>query len=118
MCNTLHKDSKPILPSGYGYKIFSWVDGYLCPITSVWSGIKYKRDAYNKWDMEKCDGFCFLLTLNEAKRLLGDWIPGVYEIRKIHYYGGMGKHDEDFITGKSTYEIALCRAFTILEAVR
>ena len=124
MCNKLHSDSKPIKASGVGYKLFTKGSrGSLCPMARD-TDYEYAPDGWIVWDffIDRClikdHGFCFLLSLKEARRLLRHWTASTCVIHKIQYEEGLGKHKENRITSQGSYVTALCRRFRIMEEVK
>lgn len=123
MCNNLHKNSKRNWERkfgdnkdyGIGYKVFC---KHRKNKNILYPAVKkgyYKIGEWIKWDQTLAvdsDGFCFFLTLKNAKkytRFDGD------TIRKIRYRKGIGYHLEpclDYI------RVAICKEFKILEEVK
>ena len=105
MCNSLHEDSQPIPKSGLAWKVFSKINGKLYP----WSCHIYNPYIPGKWYRwsrpEEGDGFCFLLTRQQARefKCRGD------VILRIEYRGGLGCHKSDGVT------VAICKEFRIIE---
>ena len=124
MCNKLHSDSKPIKASGVGYKLFTkGSKGIRYPMAK---DIRYEKehDGWIVWDSSialcliKDNGFCFLLSLKEARRLLRHWTASNCVSHRILYEGGLGKHKENNITSQGSYITALCKRFRIMEEVK
>jgi hypothetical protein len=114
MCNYLHVDSKSIPKEGNGYKLVHFDKK---KILSCVNSTQYKG-KHVVWSGYDFSGFCFFLSLKEAKRAQMDWaweVPNFLEPRRfpaiieIEYKKGLGQHREKgFIVGHS-YQIALCR---------
>jgi hypothetical protein len=143
MCNKLHNDSIPIEESGIAYKIFSRQsikksktgEKRLFKMTESSFNIHsiFEENTWIKWDSKLYydqDGFCFLLTKEEAELLATAWSFWIntsewvntsetkFEIRKIEYKNGLGKHLENGIIEKRPFLIALCKDFKIGELVK
>ena len=130
MCNFMHNDSVPIKKSGKGWKIFekpqlSWIklkpmaqlNARPYPINEsiIWEDYLF-QPMYDQIENKNEKGFCFFLTRKEAQRCFDDW---VYNhnciIRRIEYKQGLGKHNENGISGSHLYYlVALTKEFKIL----
>jgi len=124
MCNKLHYDSIPIPESGEGWKIVIENKDKPGDLLSIVDHYRYKRFG-DKISFEKtlftdkC-GFCFFLTLDEAKRASSayDWTLRKenfeQKIVKIVYGGGLGTHSEPFFIADHEFQIALCKEFEVV----
>jgi hypothetical protein len=115
MCNSLHKNSKPIDKVGFGYKIVA--NDKNCFRGAFNSTIKFYTGEKYTWfkSYPKNQGFCFFLSKKEAERFNRRLLPTCYafNVVKIQYSGGMGCHTERNSI-KGAWKMALCKSFTIL----
>ena len=134
MCNAWHGiegGGSKIKKEGVAWRIFGPGDRPPFRRSSEGRYIeKYRkgRDGRVKWDERETGwdfkqlGFAVFLTKKEAKRLLDELnkpFEGSYGfsecyIKKVEYRGGIGKHIEERITHKDTFEIGIVREFKII----
>lgn len=121
MCNMMHKDSYPIKPSGYAWKLFNSDNGYA--LTSLIHSTVYRSANQKPIDLEASfvtvhrermyiDGFCVFPSLLDVKKfvLIHGWDG--YDLRRIIYAGGVSGQTETVIAG--SFETYLVNAFTVL----
>ncbi|MCC7570667.1 hypothetical protein KO465_04925 [Candidatus Micrarchaeota archaeon] len=135
MCNLLHEETaQKIKETGYGYKIFDVVDSqsnYGAYYGMCTYDYKLKVGDTIEWDQERFPsdadktGFCFIPTKKEATDLFrawykkcSSWQTSELVLCRIKYEQGLGRC-KDFITiGESTWNIGICRKFTIIEEIK
>ena len=131
MCNSLHKDSKPIPKTGKGYKLFAkHGTGTLLPLC-FWKG-SYSNDPNEgiKWIPRdnKDGGFCIFPTKKDAQFVKRHWAKGAGSIKiiystiltRVSYKDGKGRHAE-FHLCKATYnhpvDISIVGWFRVEEVI-
>lgn len=124
MCNRRHRDGVPIKRHGIGWKIFDQTtdskSGALANLVTCFGGapISPQKSGLVKWKSKMApdgEGFCFFLTKEEAERCLVTLNSPINPIiKKLHFYGGIEKHQEVGIKSGYSFETALCKSYRIL----
>ena len=132
MCNRLHGDSTPINEEGIGYKIFFKVGSNLSRMVIPLSESPYPKNRWVRWNGRfggKEFGFCFFLSLKEAKKCLRAWCKEYpddlppsyhmtdYSIHEIKYKKGLGSHREWGIITNIGFKVSICKEFKIGEQI-
>lgn len=128
MCNQLHRDTISIRKKGFGYKIIQKSKSKIRPMVNLRLSRSFLENDWNIWNPKKAlyygdIGFCFFLSKREANKCLNAWLKLTidetnhykYQIRKIQYAEGIGKHIESHIMKGFDFQIALCRKFKFME---
>lgn len=128
MCNQLHSDTIKIRKKGFGYKIIRKDKSIFRPMVFLTFKRSFLADDWNIWNPDKAIhygdiGFCFFLSKREANKCLNVWLKRCideinydkYQIRKIQYEEGIGKHIESHIMKGFNFQIALCKKFKFME---
>jgi len=124
MCNNIltNKELYPrkIKSEGFGYKLFTIVKD--TPISLV--NLNYysveRDDWINYYAGYTSSGFCFFISLKEARRALPLWLlraaPLVKDIaiKRIEYKNGIQSRREYGFIGRECFRIALCKSFKII----
>lgn len=120
MCNTLVAKSSGLNPvriptTGIGWKLFlnspdlsSLIDGF---------GYVKDPDGWVSWRWTKNEGFCFFLKQEDAERARDIWNSKYWScvLRKIEYEKGLQERDEKGFLANSTWRVALCKRFRVVE---
>ena len=120
MCNSLHRDSKPIKKKGVAYKIVDKSDSeyksLICKV--IYDNIIDGWITYNGRE----DGFSFIPTLEKAKEIAREWVSiacfnnNKIAVVEVEYKNGLGKHIEDQFVD-SNPEILIAKAFKFGEEI-
>lgn len=130
MCNLVHPDSRAIPQKGFGYKLFSLsADRTLKPLTYA---ANYKStngwvvwdDVYAQFhivgavtDFVKAQmGFCFFMSIREAKKARRLW-GNPCQLIRIEYNRGLGRHFEYGFCEEASIDMAICREFRIINTI-
>ncbi len=127
MCNRIQtEDYKRLKPSGKGYKLVEKSERFYFPL--VVGGTKYELGTIYKWSPKKAGGadkdygFCFFLSLKEARLARTSWGRGKFPgaktavLLKIRYTEGMASFTSKKFDGKPR-RFAITKEFVALEEI-
>jgi hypothetical protein len=114
MCNRAIMVLHDISESGKGWKFHFKKNKTCAPIRLI--DYRFDKDGWVEWDQDYGDnhGFCFFLTIKEARRVRDIWNENSLNANKvsispIEYQRGMVLKEEHAMIPDEVFYVALCK---------